>query len=212
MPSAPIPQTDPATTQLPDTARKSYSDGIYLVQLADQPVAAYPKTAPAPGTRLETHSQAVRDHTDRLARAREKVLHAVDGVRPLYAYDLLLNGFAADLRARQAEEMARTPGVVSLTPNESGLVGSAQRQLERGCDRRNRCEIPSLQDRTLRFRDGAARGLGGESRGGTEARRCGAPSPQRANQTASPPTRQSSATPRPPSAPPSRRPFASDKR
>ncbi|WP_328353600.1 protease inhibitor I9 family protein [Streptomyces sp. NBC_00445] len=49
----------------------------------------------------------------------------MDGVRPLYAYDLLLNGFTADLTARQAEEMARTPGVVSLSTPQSFIVASS---------------------------------------------------------------------------------------
>ncbi|MFI1213493.1 S8 family serine peptidase [Streptomyces sp. NPDC020802] len=118
-PIAPVLPADPAVAQLPDTAQKSYSDGIYLVQLADQPVATYSRTAPAPGKRLRTQTEAVRDYTDRLAQAREKVLDTVDGVQPLYTYDLLLNGFAAKLTARQATELASTPGVVSLTRNET---------------------------------------------------------------------------------------------
>ncbi|QNP68574.1 S8 family serine peptidase [Streptomyces roseirectus] len=102
-----------------DAARRTtYAAGTYLVQLADQPVAAHPGTAPAGGARLNTRSQAVRDYTGRLTRERDRVLERVAGVEPLHTYQYVLNGFAARLTARQASELARTPGVVSLTPNE----------------------------------------------------------------------------------------------
>lgn len=100
-------------------ARQKYPAGKYLVQLAGQPVAAYSRTAPAQGGRLNTRSQAVRDYTGHLKRERDKVLGQVAGVKPLHTYQYVLNGFAADLTARQAAKLARTPGVVSLTPNEA---------------------------------------------------------------------------------------------
>lgn len=98
-------------------AKQTYAAGTYFVQLADQPVATDPSTAPAPGTRLDTATDAVRDHVRKLKRERDKVLDAVDGVKPLYSYQLLVNGFAAKLTAYQANALARTPGVVSLSRN-----------------------------------------------------------------------------------------------
>ncbi|MFF0011356.1 S8 family peptidase [Streptomyces sp. NPDC005374] len=100
----------------------TYSAGIYLVQIAGDPVATYSKTAPAPGKRLNTGTEAVRDYVGHLKRQREKVLDEVPGVRPLYSYQYVLNGFAAKLTARQANTLARTEGVVSLSRNERRQV------------------------------------------------------------------------------------------
>ncbi|PWG07209.1 peptidase [Streptomyces sp. V2] len=111
-------QTQPAQAQpAPGAKQKTYSAGIYFVQLADQPVATDPATAAKPGARLNTATDAVRDLVRHLKQQRDKVLDAVDGVKPLYSYQLLLNGFAAKLTAAQASELARTPGVLTLTRN-----------------------------------------------------------------------------------------------
>ncbi|MDX3453920.1 S8 family peptidase [Streptomyces sp. ME02-8801-2C] len=101
---------------------RTFTAGTYLVQMADAPVATYAKTAPAPGKRLNTRTGAVRDYVEHLKRQREKVLDEVPGVRPLYSYRYVFNGFAAHLTARQANALARTPGVVSLARNEARQV------------------------------------------------------------------------------------------
>ncbi|WP_416972611.1 S8 family serine peptidase [Streptomyces sp. 4F14] len=106
-----------AAQPAPGADQQTYAPGIYFVQLADQPVATDPATAPKPGTRLNTATDAVRDLVRDLKQERDKVLDAVDGVKPLYSYQLLLNGFAAKLTASQASELARTPGVLTLTRN-----------------------------------------------------------------------------------------------
>ncbi|WNM35761.1 S8 family peptidase [Streptomyces sp. Li-HN-5-11] len=98
--------------------QNTFSAGTYLVQLHDRPVATYSKTAPAPGKRLSPRSQAVRDYLGHLKREREEVLDEVKGVRPALVYQYALNGFAAKLTDRQAAELARTPGVVSVVRNE----------------------------------------------------------------------------------------------
>jgi hypothetical protein len=51
-------------------------------------------------------------------KQREKVLDEVPGVRPLYRYQCVLNGFAAKVTDRQANILTRTEGVVSLARNE----------------------------------------------------------------------------------------------
>ncbi|MFI7016717.1 S8 family serine peptidase [Streptomyces sp. NPDC050164] len=111
-PAAPPPE------QSAGVARQTYSAGTYLIQLSGDPVAAHPGTAPEPGKRLDTRSEDVRDHVRRLERARDQVLAEVPDVRPLYSYQYVLNGFAAELTASQATKLARTPGVASLVRNE----------------------------------------------------------------------------------------------
>ncbi|MDW4907287.1 S8 family serine peptidase [Streptomyces sp. ADMS] len=116
------PPAQAASAQPADSTRQTHSAGTYLVQLADDPVATYSKTAPAPGKRLNTRTEAVRDYVGHLKRQREKVLDEVPGVRPLYSYQYVINGFAAELTARQANTLARTEGVVSLARNEMRQV------------------------------------------------------------------------------------------
>jgi len=116
------PAVQAAPAQVPQQA---YPAGIYLVQLAGQPVATYSRTAPDRGERLDTGTRAARDYVGRLNRERDTVLDAVRGVRPLHTYQYVLNGFAARLTARQASELARTPGVLSLTRNEIRQMSDA---------------------------------------------------------------------------------------
>ncbi|MDW8803611.1 protease inhibitor I9 family protein [Streptomyces scabiei] len=99
-------------------AGQTYSAGTCLVQLSGDPVAAHPGIAPEPGERLDTRSGFVRDHLARLTRARDRVLAEAPGVRPLYSYRYVLNGFAAELTSSQAAKLARTPGIASLVCNE----------------------------------------------------------------------------------------------
>jgi hypothetical protein len=120
-PAAQAAPADPATNG-PAAARQTYPAGTYLVQLTDKPVAAHSGTAPAQGKRLNTRSQAVRDYIGHLKRERDQVLDEVNGVKPLHTYQYVMNGFAARLTARQASELARTPGVLSLTRNEMRQV------------------------------------------------------------------------------------------
>ncbi|MFF1678185.1 S8 family serine peptidase [Streptomyces sp. NPDC058256] len=117
--------TTPAPTERAGAARQTFSAGTYLVQLDAKPVASHAKTAPAQGQRLNTRSQAVRDYLGHLKREREKVLDEVKGVKPLYTYQYVVNGFAAKLTARQAARLAGTSGVASLTRNEMRQVADA---------------------------------------------------------------------------------------
>lgn len=117
-PSAQAAPAAPAPERRAGVAGQTYSAGTYLVQLSGDPVAAHPGTASESGERLDTRSGAVRDYVGRLTRARDRVLAEVPGVRPLYSYRYVLNGFAAELTASQATGLARTPGVASLVRSE----------------------------------------------------------------------------------------------
>ncbi|MGW2386760.1 S8 family serine peptidase [Streptomyces sp. NPDC001658] len=98
-------------------AQQTFTDGLYVVQLADRPVATESSTAPDQGERLDTATGAVREYVRHLKREREKVLDAVRGVKPLYTYQYVLNGFSAELTAGQATALSRTPGVLSVAKN-----------------------------------------------------------------------------------------------
>ncbi|PAZ16754.1 hypothetical protein CLM62_06090 [Streptomyces sp. SA15] len=74
----------PAPTRPAEAVRQRLTAGTYLVQLADEPVTTYSRTAVKPGQRLNTRTEAVRDYVDHLNAARKRVLDAVNGVRPVY--------------------------------------------------------------------------------------------------------------------------------
>ncbi|GGW35815.1 S8 family serine peptidase [Streptomyces caelestis] len=100
----------------------SYRAGTYVVKLANDPVATYEgglpglkRTAPDSGERLDADSRAAKEYLRHLDERRDDVLDTVPGVRKLYDYDYTLNGFAARLTGKQAEKLAGTPGVVSVT-------------------------------------------------------------------------------------------------
>ncbi|MFD3503550.1 S8 family serine peptidase [Streptomyces sp. NPDC058678] len=121
-PAAWATPTGPTPNSSADAARQTYKGGTYFVQLVGKPVATYSKTAPEPGERLDSRTKAVRDYLGQLKQERDKVLDAVQGVAPLYSYQYVLNGFAAELTAGEAAKLARTPGVVSLVRNQMRQV------------------------------------------------------------------------------------------
>ncbi|MFI9170032.1 S8 family serine peptidase [Streptomyces lincolnensis] len=101
-----------------------YSDGTYIIELADPPVAAYEgglprlkRTASTAGTRLDADSATVKQYVAHLDDRRKQVLDAVPGVETLYDYSYTFSGFAAELTGRQAAKLASTPGVVAVTRN-----------------------------------------------------------------------------------------------
>jgi hypothetical protein len=114
--------TGPASNRSAGSATQKYSAGTYIVQLAERPVATYSKTAPARGERLNTRQRNVHDYVGHLDQQRDRVLGKVGGVKPLYTYRYVLNGFAAKLTADQASRLAHTPGVTSLVRNKAQHV------------------------------------------------------------------------------------------
>ncbi|MFF3286894.1 S8 family serine peptidase [Streptomyces sp. NPDC003023] len=113
---------DAAAEEVDGAAR--YSAGLYLVRLAEAPLASYEggtagldPTAPSKGAKLDTRSAASRAYRAHLSKQRAAVLANVPDIKPLHVYDTAFNGFAAKLTARQATELAAARGVASLEPN-----------------------------------------------------------------------------------------------
>jgi hypothetical protein len=126
--------------------RSGSGDGIYLVQLAEEPVVSYRgtiaglrATRPAAGTRVDSTAPDVRGYLGHLANRRSGVLRAVSvpAARKIYDYNFTFAGFAARLTGAQAAKLAVTPGVLSVTkdserrldtvstPRFLGLTGAA---------------------------------------------------------------------------------------
>jgi subtilisin family serine protease len=119
-------------TQVPAPSRGGAKDvganpsgGLYIVQLAGDPVVAYSgdvpglqATRPAPGEKINPRSNNVVRYVDHLTARHNDALAAVGGGGKAYSYTYSYNGFAASLTADQAAKLAVQPGVLSVTPNE----------------------------------------------------------------------------------------------
>lgn len=111
---------------------KDAEDGVFIVRLADAPVAAYDggepglaRTRPdtARGQRLDPDSPAVRAYQRHLEQQRDRAVAAMErriarDLDVLYVYDFVLNGFAAELTVEEARELAALPEVVDIEPDE----------------------------------------------------------------------------------------------
>ncbi len=103
----------------------TYKSGTYIVQLADQPVLSYEggvsglkATKPAVGTKVRRDNTAVKSYRSYLGKQRGKLLAKIGGAKKLYDYDYTFAGFAAKLTGDQAAELAKTPGVLSVTKDD----------------------------------------------------------------------------------------------
>ncbi len=100
-------------------AQAAPANGLYIVQLADQPLAADENTRRAVGRKLDTRSPAARALVARL-KGQQLAMMARAGVtgRVVHQYTAVLNGFAARMTPQQAAHMAAQPGVLSVVPDE----------------------------------------------------------------------------------------------
>ena len=96
----------------------------YIVQLADLPVAGYTgtiagykSTKPVPGAKLDGRSADATKYRG-LLTSRHDAIAKQAGVSKLYDYSIGFNGFAAKMTASKAAQLARTPGVLSVSKNE----------------------------------------------------------------------------------------------
>jgi len=97
-----------------------YSAGRYLVTFSDDAVASYdgyqkgfPATRPAKGNKLNPNANTVKQWQQHLQSRHDAALAAV-GATKIYDYTLANNGVAANLSGRQAAEIAKQPGVMSV--------------------------------------------------------------------------------------------------
>jgi subtilisin family serine protease len=70
------------------------------------------------GKKLNPNSNAVRNYADYLTGRHDSVLNAAGGGKKLYSYKYAYNGFAAELTAKQAASLEKTPGVLAIVADE----------------------------------------------------------------------------------------------
>jgi subtilisin family serine protease len=104
--------------------RPARSNKVYVVRMLDAPVAAYDggtqgftRTRPQRGSKVDPDDSAVAAYAAYLSGRHDEVVARVGG-RKVYDYRYVFNGFAAELTPTQAEALAGTPGVLSVTKDE----------------------------------------------------------------------------------------------
>ncbi len=102
--------------QLPAAAEDELPAGHYIVALPNAPVALHPSTKAAAGESVDVTSAAAVSRADALQRAQDRVLADVEA-QPTSRYTTVLNGFAVELTAAEATELAARSDVTSLTPD-----------------------------------------------------------------------------------------------
>ena len=112
--------TPPTTPQ----GRSSFAPGRYVVTLADKPLATYQggvtglkATKPATGRKVEVNSSNAKAYRSFLTSKHAQVAAEV-GAKVDHDYSTTLNGFAAALNSKQVNELSKTPGVVSVVPDQ----------------------------------------------------------------------------------------------
>ena len=124
---SPVPDPPPAPDAGPGP--DGASDGIYVVQMADLPVAAYGgstpglgSTRPARGAKIDVTSAAVTRWAAHLRGEHASALRSVGAAAPIYDYAFAYNGFAARLTPSQATRLRATPGVLAVASQQTYSV------------------------------------------------------------------------------------------
>jgi subtilisin family serine protease len=106
---------------------ESATSSLYLVQVVGAPLASYDgsiadlaATKPAAGEQLDATSAAAVKYRDHLKKNHGDVLRdaGISASRQAADYGVTFNGFAAHLTASEADQLAHTPGVVKVWPDE----------------------------------------------------------------------------------------------
>jgi subtilisin family serine protease len=99
-------------------------NGIYIVQLAADPVVAYDgglagykATSPKAGEKIDPQSPDVVRYVGYLKSAHDNAVAKVGGQK-VYDYSYSYDGFAAKLNPAQAGALAKQSGVLAVTPDE----------------------------------------------------------------------------------------------
>ncbi len=111
---------------------KKAGNGVYIVQMIDQPVVAYTggvkgyaATKPAKGMKIDPYSAKVVSYAGYLTSKHDKALQAAGGGQKLYSYVYSYNGFAAKLTPEQAAFMKTEDDVVSVTEDSLGYLDTS---------------------------------------------------------------------------------------
>jgi len=101
------------------------SNGVYIVQMLNDPVVAYEgnikglkATAPKNGQKIDPYSANVINYVAYLLAGHDEALGKVGGGQKLYDYTYSFNGFAAKLSLDQANKLAGVSEVLAVSADE----------------------------------------------------------------------------------------------
>lgn len=104
---------------------KGARNGVYIVQMLEEPVIAYRgdipglgATEPGQGQKVDPEHPAVVNYAGYLDGRHGDALRRAGGGRKVYDYRYGFNGFAAELSSAQAEALKSVPGVISVYKDE----------------------------------------------------------------------------------------------
>jgi subtilisin family serine protease len=103
-----------------------YQDGVYIIQMMDDPVIAYEggkasfaSTKPEKGQKINPNSGKVKRYANHLSSQHDQALDKVNGKdAKIYSYVYTFNGFAAKLSAAQVAGLSAQPDVVNVWADE----------------------------------------------------------------------------------------------
>lgn len=108
------------------------SSKVYIVRLSEPPVVAYSggiaghtSTKPAKGQKIDPKARDVVNYKAYLASRQDAVLNTAGGGKKLYNYGYVFNGFAAELSDAQAQKLAQTAGVISVSKDVMRTVDTS---------------------------------------------------------------------------------------
>ncbi|HVF26042.1 MAG TPA: protease inhibitor I9 family protein, partial [Anaerolineales bacterium] len=115
-------------------------NGVYIVQMINDPVVAYAggipglrATKPARGQKINPLSSDVVRYVAYLDSKHNEALNRVGGQK-LYDYRYSFNGFAAKMSLEQANKMAGVDGVLVVSPDELRTVDTSSTPTFLGLD------------------------------------------------------------------------------
>jgi subtilisin family serine protease len=127
-------------------APQSSATDLYLVQVADAPVASYAggvaglaATKPADGSKVDLQSSSARAYRGHLATKKSDILRrgGVNTTQTVRQFDVTFNGFSAKLTESQAGKLRHTTGVLNVWKNEVRHVDTVSTPRMLGLDGSN---------------------------------------------------------------------------
>ena len=123
------------STQAPEQSAQRPQDAasntLYIVQMADLPVAAYagglaglPATRPGRGRKFDPDSAEVSNYAGYLDSRHDQAVGRVGG-KKVYDYKYGFNGFAAEMTDAQAEALRREAGVLKVVKDELQTIDTS---------------------------------------------------------------------------------------
>lgn len=129
----------PAGPQL----ESEFTDGVYIVQMIDPPVAAYEgevpgyaPTKPGKGKKVNPKSAHVKKYAGHLKNKHDAALRTsgAPASKKLYDYSFTYNGFAAKLTGSEAAKLAKANGVVNVQKSQMYTIDTSSTPTFLGLD------------------------------------------------------------------------------